>query len=178
MARKGSDHAGANVGSGGRSHVPPSRRQTHGARGVITTKAALVVVAMVAGLGAVAAYSHAATGPATIRVTDRQTSYIRLGTGIGAREIVRGGLYSSKGHRIGSESMICTYLDSANRICTLVVTLPKGTIVASGQLGSRLLFELAITGGTDLYDNARGSITSTSLGLRPRRDLLIFRLAG
>jgi hypothetical protein len=145
---------------------------------VITTKLALVTVAMVTGLGAVAARGHAATGPATIRITDRQTSYIRLGTGIGAREIIRGSLYSSKGHRIGSESMLCTYLDSANRICTMVFTLPKGMIVATGEIGSRLLFEVAITGGTDLYNNARGSITSTSLGLRPRRDVLIFRLAG
>ena len=145
---------------------------------MITTKLALVTVAMVAGLGAIAARSDGATGPATIRVTDRQTSYVRLGTGVGSREIVRGNLYSSKGHRIGSESIVCTYLDSTNRICTLVFALPKGTIVASGQIASRLLFEVAITGGTDLYNNARGSITSTSLGLRPRRDVLIFRLAG
>ena len=48
----------------------------------------------------------------------------------------------------------------------------------SGAITSRLLFEVAVTGGTGLYDNARGTLTVTSTGLRPRREVLIFRLAG
>ena len=122
--------------------------------------------------------ASAQTGPGTIRVTDRQTSYRHLGSGPGSREIIAASLYSSTGHRIGSESAICTYVDRKSRLCHMVFTLPRGSIVAEGALSSRLLFELAIVGGTDLYDNARGTLTSTSLGLKPRRDVLIFRLAG
>ena len=35
-----------------------------------------------------------------------------------------------------------------------------------------------ITGGTGLYDNARGTLTVTAKGLKPRRELLLFRLSG
>lgn len=122
--------------------------------------------------------SSAATGPATIRVTDRQTSYRHLGRGIGSREIFGAGLYSSSGHRIGHEAGICTFLDRKSRLCHMVFTLPRGSIVVEGQLTTRLLFELAIAGGTELYDNARGTLISTSLALHPRRNVLIFRLAG
>ena len=120
----------------------------------------------------------AATPPATTSVTDRQTSYRRLGVGVASRELFDAGVYSSAGHLIGSEAGICTYLGSKARICHMVFTLPRGQIVVEGALSSRLLYELAIVGATELYDNARGTLTSTSLGLRPRRDVLIFRLAG
>ena len=60
----------------------------------------------------------------------------------------------------------------------MTVTLPKGSLVVSGLLSSRLLYELAIVGGTGLYDNARGTLTATVIGLHPRRDLLLFRLTG
>lgn len=138
----------------------------------------LLAGAVALGGAALATRSSAATGPATIRVTDRQTSYRHLGTGVGSREIIGASLYSSSGHRIGREAAICTFVGSKARLCHMVFTLPRGTIVAEGQLTSRLLFELAITGGTDLYDNARGTLISTSLGLRPRRNVLIFRLTG
>lgn len=122
--------------------------------------------------------ARASTPPATIRVTDRQTSYRRLGDGVGSREIIGAGVYSSAGHLIGREAGICTYLGPKARLCHMVFTLPRGQIVVEGELATRLLYELAIVGGTELYDNARGTLTSTSLGLRPRRDVLIFRLAG
>jgi hypothetical protein len=36
---------------------------------------------------------------------------------------------------------------------------------------------MAVVGGTGLYDNARGSLTATSLKRRPSvRELLVFRL--
>ena len=50
-------------------------------------------------------------------------------------------------------------------------------IVATGVIGSRLLYELAIVGGTGLYDNARGSLTVTTYGLGPRT-LPAFAAAG
>jgi len=142
----------------------------------------LFLLACAAALAAAGAWQatrgSAQTGPATIRVTDRQMSYKRLGRGVGAREIIGAALYSSSGHRIGTEDAICTYLDAKSRLCHMVFTLPRGEIVTEGKLTSRLLYELAIVGGTELYDNARGTLISTSLGLRPRRDVLIFRLVG
>jgi hypothetical protein len=74
--------------------------------------------------------------------------------------------------------MICTSVSRSEQICSGSFMLPKGTIVVSGVRQSRLLYELAIVGGTDLYDNARGTLTSTVTKLRPRRDLLLFRLTG
>jgi hypothetical protein len=37
-------------------------------------------------------------------------------------------------------------------------------------------YELAIIGGTNLYDNVRGSMTATRYTRGPRREILIFRL--
>jgi hypothetical protein len=74
--------------------------------------------------------------------------------------------------------MACTYLDRRNRTCTATYVLPRGSLVASGAIQTRLLYEIAIVGGTGLYDNARGSLTVTSTHLRPRREVLLFRLTG
>ena len=138
----------------------------------------LLAGALAVGGALAATRSWAATGPATIRVTDRLTVYSHIDSGVGSREVIAGSLYSSSGHRIGHESAICTFLDRNARLCHMVFTLPRGSIVVEGELSSRLLYELAIVGGTELYDNARGSLISTSIGLHPRRDVLIFRLAG
>jgi hypothetical protein len=51
-------------------------------------------------------------------------------------------------------------------------------ILTAGVLNTRLLYTAAITGGTGLYDNARGTLTVTAKGLKPRRELLLFRLSG
>jgi hypothetical protein len=45
-------------------------------------------------------------------------------------------------------------------------------------IGTRLLYETAIVGGTGLYDNARGSLVVTTTALHPRRQILVFRLSG
>jgi hypothetical protein len=58
----------------------------------------------------------------------------------------------------------------------MVSTLPRGQIVAGGVIGSMLLFQLAVYGGTGLYDNVRGTLTVTSLGHAPVTDLLLYRL--
>jgi hypothetical protein len=125
------------------------------------------------------ARSEAATGPAMIRITDQQRADVTLGRGPGAREIVNGSLYErSRRKLLGSSVLLCTYVDRRDRSCTATYTLPEGTIVASGPVGSRLLYELAIDGGTGLYNNARGTLTSTTYRLHPRCDVVIFSLAG
>jgi hypothetical protein len=143
-----------------------------------TLAAAAAVLATVVAFAGSA--GHASTGPATIRITDRQTLDTHLGDGVGAREIVLTTLYQRTGNRsaIGEAAMVCTYVARTERSCSTTYTLPKGAIVVSGVLSTRLLYELAIVGGTGLYDNARGSVTTTVYKLRPRRDLLLFRLTG
>jgi hypothetical protein len=142
----------------------------------------VVAVALAALCSAVyvCAQGLAATGPATIRITDVQRADTVLGSGIGAREIVHASLYQHGGARklLGSSVLLCTYVDTDQRQCSANYILPKGTIVAEGVFGSRLLYELAIVGGTGLYDNARGSVTVTTYRLEPRREVLVFRLTG
>ena len=44
------------------------------------------------------------------------------------------------------------------------------------MIGSRLLYELPVVGGTGLYANARGSLVVTVRAMSPRREILTFRL--
>ena len=74
--------------------------------------------------------------------------------------------------------MMCTFLDRRRRSCTATYVLPRGTLVVTGAIQSRLLYEIPIVGGTGLFDNARGTLTVTSTHLRPRREVLLFRLTG
>jgi len=125
------------------------------------------------------------TPPAQIRITDVQASYRYIpssdGSPVGALEIVRQRLYNPRisGKQIGHADLVCTYLDAQARTCTGTYAFPKGSLVVDGVIQSRLLYEIAIVGGTGLYDNARGSLTVTSTALRPkRREVLLFRLVG
>jgi hypothetical protein len=126
----------------------------------------------------------AATGPAQIRITDLQVSYRLVhpadGNVPGQIEIVRQRLYNPTISEapIGRATMTCTYADRRERMCTGTYVLPKGEIIVAGAIQSRLLYEIPIVGGTRLFDNARGSLTVTSTHLRPRREVLVFRLAG
>jgi hypothetical protein len=78
---------------------------------------------------------------------------------------------------IGRGSMLCTTVSSSNQSCSATYFLPQGEIVVQGVIGSRLIYAMAVVGGTGLYDNVRGSLTATSLKRRPSvRELLVFRL--
>jgi hypothetical protein len=50
--------------------------------------------------------------------------------------------------------------------------------MVGGTLRYTELYQLAVLGGTGLYDNARGTVTVTRLGRRPTRELVVFRLTG
>ncbi|MFL5963503.1 MAG: hypothetical protein ACJ757_11505 [Gaiellaceae bacterium] len=141
---------------------------------------AVAVIAVV-----VVAAAHGATGPAQIRITDVQTSYARVpsarGGTVGSVEIIKQRLYNPALAKspIGNASLVCTFLGARARNCTGTYVLPKGTLVVAGAIQSRLLYEIAIVGGTGLFDNARGALTVTSTDLRPRRrEVLLFRLTG
>jgi hypothetical protein len=139
--------------------------------------AALLSAAALAGTAA------GATPPAQIRITDTQTSYdlvnARLHPTAGSIEIVKQRLFNpSAAKPIGTAVLACTFLDRRTRNCTGTYVLPRGSLTVAGVIDTRLLYEIAIVGGTGLYDNARGSLTVTSTHLRPRREVLLFRLTG
>ncbi len=130
--------------------------------------------------------SGAGTGPATIRITDRQLSVVRVD--IGARrtspgdvEIVRHRLFERARPRnvIGRAELVCTFVDAKrSRACRGTYILPRGKIMVAGSLQYRQFYVLAVTGGTGLYDNARGTLSVTRTARRPVRDLVVVRLTG
>jgi hypothetical protein len=156
-----------------------------------STSRLLIGAALLAGIG-VAAYgalsSTAATGPDFIRITDRQFAYTRIDNGTrgrspGDQEIIFYRLFNRKITKksIGVARLICTFTGGRTmRICTGAVSLPRGELVVGGTVRYRQFSSLAITGGTGLYDNARGTLTVIRTSRHPRaiRELLYFRLAG
>jgi hypothetical protein len=147
-----------------------------------TLLAATAVAAATASL--VAGSGGASTGPAQVRITDLQISRHMVrpaGGGItGTVEVVRQRLYKPgvTNRPIGRSDLVCTYLDNRERSCMGTYFLPKGSLIVAGALETRLLYEIAIVGGTGLFDNARGTLTVTSTHLSPRREVLLFRLTG
>lgn len=144
----------------------------------------LIVVLVVLGVAPVT-LAGAGTGPATIQITDKQISDVHVdqgakGPGPGDLEIIRQSLYNRRVSTkpIGHADILCTFLTRATRTCTATYALPKGDLVTSGEMGNHLLFEFAIVGGTELYDNARGMLVVTTTSLKPRREVLVFRLSG
>jgi hypothetical protein len=129
--------------------------------------------------------SGAATGPATVRVTTREVSRVRVdagrrGKGPGDTEIVRVNLFNKRIKRqpIGHADSVCTYVTSQTRSCSVTIFLPKGRLVAGGSIRFPEFYELAVLGGTRRFDNARGTLTAIRTTRRPRRYILVFRLTG
>jgi hypothetical protein len=111
--------------------------------------------------------SSAGTGPATVRITNREISRVRVDSGRSERrgpgdvEIIRQNLFNkrSKSRPIGHADYVCTFVTRATRHCTATLFLAKGRLVAGGSIRFPELYELAVLGGTRLYDNARGTLT-------------------
>lgn len=128
--------------------------------------------------------SEAGTGPATIRIYDRQLELTRVdigarGTSPGDVEVVRVRLFDRSGSTIGRGELVCTFADSVrSRLCRGTYILPRGKLVVGGSILYRRFYDLAVLGGTGLYDNARGTLTLTRTHRNPVRDLLVFRLVG
>ena len=135
--------------------------------------------------GPLQARSEAGTGPATIRINDRQLAVTRVdigapGTSPGDVEIVRSRLFQ-RGTRdvIGHGELVCTFVDNVrSRSCRGTYVLPKGELVVGGSILYRQFYDLAVLGGTGLYDNARGTLTVTRTHRKPVRDVVVFRLVG
>jgi hypothetical protein len=153
------------------------------------TKTAYLLAGVLAGILIVSPWdggSEAATGPATIRITNVEDSVVRVDVGArgkspGDMEIIRQRLFNQRltTRSIGRSELICTFVDRRrSRVCRGTYFLPKGRIVVGGSLLYRQFYELAVLGGTGLYDNARGSLVVTRMGVRPVRDRMVFRLVG
>jgi hypothetical protein len=133
--------------------------------------------------GSVTLGSSDLSGPGMIRITSRDVDVKLVNGGSSARGmgdvlIIRQLLFN-KGitkKAIGRSDLVCTYTGRRSRQCNGTYFLPRGKIVVSGSLRSRGFFKLAVVGGTDIYNNVRGSMSGTSLGRGPRRELLVFRL--
>ena len=157
-------------------------RPARPARGLIVAIPLGVLVATFA-VGWAAQATSEATGPATVRLTDRQLTLNRVAagdSGMGDVEIARFTLYAPDNatRPIGHAVLTCTFVSRSERSCDGTYVVPRGMILTAGVLTTRLLYTAAIVGGTGLYDNARGTLTVTAKGLKPRRELLLFRLSG
>ena len=135
--------------------------------------------------GPLQGWSEAGTGPATIRITDLERGVSRVdngrpGTSPGDIEIVRTRLRErGTQNTIGRAELECTFVDSVrSRVCRGTYILPKGKIVVGGSILYRQFYELAVLGGTGLFDNARGSATVTRTARKPARHLIVVRLVG
>jgi hypothetical protein len=122
-------------------------------------------------------------GPGTIQITDRGTShsYVDIGEkgrGVGDVDIYRMQLYNTRITKkaIGHAEMSCLSIGSGKQNCSATYSLPRGDLVAEGVIQTRLIYELAVVGGTGLYSNVRGALTVTSLGRKGSKELLVFRL--
>jgi hypothetical protein len=127
--------------------------------------------------------SAALDKPGTIGVTTRGigTQFVDRGArgrGPGdllvSRQLVYNRGITSKA--IGHADLVCTFTSSYARQCSGTYTLPRGKIVVAGAVTFRQFYELAVIGGTGLYNNVRGSVTVTMLSRRPTREILLFRL--
>jgi hypothetical protein len=148
---------------------------------------ALVILGLVVGValvvGATTHDSAALDQPGTIRVTTRgigQQFVDRGARGRGPGDLlVSRQLVYNKGitqKAIGHADLVCTFTSSYARQCNGTFTLPKGKIVVAGTVTFRQFYTLAVIGGTEIYDNVRGSLTVTLLSRKPTRELLLFRL--
>jgi hypothetical protein len=149
-------------------------------RVIAAVAAALVVVASLA-----VVRTSAATGPALIRITSTEvrSAFVDVGPrgrSVGDMDLYSGTLFNRRitGRSLGSTELICTNTFSGVRSCRATYSLPKGKLVVGGTVRFREIYQLAILGGTGLYDNARGSLTVTRIARSPRRELVVFRLAG
>jgi hypothetical protein len=123
------------------------------------------------------------TGPGTIKITDRLVKRTHVdggkaGRGAGDIDFYRESLFNKakRSLPIGHSDLTCINTGTGSLNCSGTYFLPLGKIMVEGVIASHLFFELAVVGGTELYDNVRGNLTVTALGGEPAGELLVFRL--
>lgn len=147
------------------------------------TRMLLCALAGAVMVGGMAAAAPGLTGPGTIRITSREVANTRVDVGnkglsAGDMDIIREQLFNTRitPKAIGHAELVCTYTVKTSRHCEGTFFLPKGKIVVGGPIYFRQLYELAVVGGTGLYDNVRGSVTVTTTSSKPHREVIVFRL--
>jgi hypothetical protein len=150
-------------------------------RQIQTTVIALTGLVMLTAAGA--SGSEQLQGPGIIRITNQEVKRTLVDVGkrgrtAGDTEIFRQLLYNRRitPKSIGHSELVCTYTTDTSRYCSGTYFLPRGRIVVGGVIRFRQFYELAVLGGTGLYNNVKGSLTVTSTARRPPTDLLLFRL--
>jgi hypothetical protein len=150
--------------------------------------ARMLAVAACLGLG-VAVLSElrepAAQTTGQIRVTTRmiESAFVdvgRAGRSPGDMDVEMALVYNLRvsPQAFGHYELVCHVVRGASRTCRGTLHMPRGQIVVGGSMRHRALYQLAVIGGTGLYDGARGTMTVTRLGTRPTRDQLVVRLIG
>jgi hypothetical protein len=143
----------------------------------------LLVGTAVVAVAAPAGGRPALTQPGNIRVTDRLVEHTHVdvahgGSSAGNFDFYRQLLFN-KGittRAIGHSDVTCISTGSGSSNCSGTFFLPRGEIMVGGVIASRLFYELAVLGGTGVYDNVRGTLTATYLGGLPAREFLLFQL--
>jgi hypothetical protein len=120
-------------------------------------------------------------GTVTLSATTKVHTFIDVGArgrSPGDVDVYRFVLYNKRiqARPLGHGDMVCTTVTGSTQHCNATYFLPRGELVVSGVIGSRLIYVVAVVGGTDLYNNVRGTLTVTSVRRAPARDLLVFRL--
>jgi hypothetical protein len=150
----------------------------------ISKAACLVAAGAAAGvLLSLAAPASGLDTPGTIKITDRLVEHIHVHgpskqTNAGSLDFYRQQLYN-KGITpmpIGHSDLTCVNTGTGSSNCTGTYFLPEGKIMVGGVIASRLFYQVAVVGGTGVYDNVNGTLTVTYLGGRPSQEFLIFRL--
>jgi hypothetical protein len=128
--------------------------------------------------------AQALNSPGTITVAGQEIRHAHIdmgkdGKSVGDLDVYTSLIYNKRitPRSIGRATMSCTAIGITGQNCSATYVLPKGEVVVAGVIGSRLFYQLAVVGGTGLYNNVKGSLTVTSLSRRrPVRELLVFRL--
>ena len=121
--------------------------------------------------------------PGTVTISDSEARHTHVdlgkkGTSPGDLDVYSLLLFNKRitPKSIGHGEMVCTRTGTKRQSCTASYVLPRGEIAAQGVIDSRLIYELAVVGGTGLYTNVQGTLTVTSVDRKPSRELLVFRL--
>ena len=145
---------------------------------------ALAVLGFALATGAITRDSSALNPPGgTIRITARDLDVVVDNRGPARRSIgdvllIQPAALQQGDHEAGDRPLRhrLHVHGPRSRQCNGTYFLPRGKIVVSGSMRYRGFFKLAVVGGTDLYNNVRGSVSGTLYSRGPRRELLVFRL--
>jgi hypothetical protein len=143
----------------------------------------LVAATVLLVVAAPASGTRALDTPGSIRVTDRLVRHTHVdvghrGPGAGDLDFYRQLLFNRgiTQSPIGHTDLTCLNTGTGSSNCSGTYFLPRGKIMVAGVIASRLFYEVAVIGGTGIYDNVRGTLTVTFLGGSPVKEFLLFKL--